>query len=182
MGHGRRGFRSPRASRSPDLEPVRLVSATLTPVAPASGSVCATSLDIEFLWDWRIRTPQQITFVARMYAAATHGTPPPSLALPAGFDRSLAGGGAALVVTFSGAVPSAPGATIIPLTEDGENNAGSFGAAQGSDTRRYRLTLSGHNPLRRAFTRLNSTATTPRAWTSRCRAGRPAFISTSCAG
>jgi hypothetical protein len=48
----------------------------------------------------------------------------------------------------------------IPLTEDGENNAGSFGAAQGSDSRRCRLTLSGHNPLRRAFTRLNSTATT----------------------
>jgi hypothetical protein len=127
----------------PDLEPVRLVSATLTPTAPASGSVCATSLDIEFLWDWRIRTPQQITIVARMYAAATHGTPPPSLIVPAGFDRSLAGGGAALVLTFSGAVPSAPGATIIPLTEDGENNAGSFGAAQGSDARRYRLTLSG---------------------------------------
>jgi hypothetical protein len=127
----------------PDLEPVRLVSATLTPVAPASGSVCATSLDIEFLWDWRIRTPQQINFVARMYAAATHGTPPPSLVLPAGFDRSLAGGGAALVVTFSDALPSAPGAMFIPLTEAGENNAGSFGAAQGSNTRRYRLTLSG---------------------------------------
>ena len=63
--------------------------------------------------------------------------------MPAGFDRSLAGGGAALVVTFSGAVPSAPGTTITPLTEDGENSSGSFGAAQGSDARRYRLTLSG---------------------------------------
>jgi hypothetical protein len=127
----------------PALEPVRLVSATLKPIAPASGSVCATSLNIEFLWDWRIRTPRQITFVGRMYPGATHGTSPPSLVVPAGLDRSLAGGGAALVVTFSSAVPSAPGATIIPLTEDGENNAGSFGAAQGSDARRYRLTLSG---------------------------------------
>ncbi len=132
-----------RSLVQPDLEPVQIVSATLKPIAPASGSVCATSLDIEFLWDWRIRTPQQITFVARMYAAATHGTPPPSTVVPAGFDRSLAGGGAALVITFSGAVPSAPGTTIIPLTEDGEKNAGSFGDAQGGDTRRYRLTLSG---------------------------------------
>ena len=127
----------------PDLEPVRLVSATLKAVTPASGSVCATALDIEFLWDWRIRTPQKITFVARMYAAATRGTPPPSLVVPAGFDRALVGGGAALVVTFSGAVPSAPATTITPLTEDGANSVGSFGAAQGNDARRYRLTLSG---------------------------------------
>jgi hypothetical protein len=35
-----------------------------------------------------------------------HSAPEPR---PAGFDRSLAGGGAALVVTFSGALPSAPG-------------------------------------------------------------------------
>jgi hypothetical protein len=127
----------------PDLAPVRIVSASLTPVAPASGSVCATSLEIEFLWDWRVRTPRQITFVGRMYAAARHGDPPPSLVVPAGLDRSLAGGGAALVVTFAGAVPSAPGVTIVPLTEDGEKRAGSFGPAQGNDARRYRLTLSG---------------------------------------
>ena len=69
----------------------------------------------EFLWDWRIRTPQQITFVARMYAAATYGTPPPSLVRRASIARSRAA-----VRPWSS--PSAarsrrrPGATIISLT------------------------------------------------------------------
>jgi hypothetical protein len=127
----------------PDLEPVPIVGATLTPVAPANGSVCPTTLEIEFVWDWRIRSPDQITFVGRMYAAATHGAPPPSVILPPGLDRSLAGGGSALVVTFSGDTPSAPGATIQPLTASGDNFAPGFGSAQGTDTRRFRLTLSG---------------------------------------
>jgi hypothetical protein len=126
----------------PDLDAVSIVNALLTPVAPASGSICATTLQLDFLWDWRIRTPQQITFVGRLYAAAIHGDPPPSLIIPSGLDRSLAGGGAALVVTFSGDTPSAPGTTILPLTEDGSQQAAGFGAAQGT-SRRYRMTLSG---------------------------------------
>ena len=77
-----------------------------------------------------------------MYPAATHGSPPPSLTIPSGLDRSLAGGGAPLVVTFAGDVPSAPGATITALTAGGDQASG-FGAAQGGDTRRYRLSLPG---------------------------------------
>jgi hypothetical protein len=126
----------------PDLEPVRIVRATLTPTAPASGSVCATSLELEFLWDWRIRSPMQITFTGLMYPAADHGSPPPSLVIPGGLDRSVAGGGAPLTVTFAGDVPSAPGATISPQAENGDVATG-FGAAQGNDTRRYKLSLSG---------------------------------------
>jgi hypothetical protein len=127
----------------PDLTPVQIVSAALTPTVPASGSVCQTELCIEFLWDWRIRTPQQVTLVGRLYAATTHGAPPPSMTVPVGLDRSLAGGDPALVVTFVGDTPTAPGATIIPLTEAGDNIASSFGSAQGSDTRRFRITLPG---------------------------------------
>jgi hypothetical protein len=126
----------------PDLDAVRITHATLVPVAPSSGSVCATTLELDFLWDWRIRTPKQITFVGRMYAATTHGDPPPSVVIPPGLDRSLGGGGAALVVTFAGDTPSAPGTTILPLTEDGNNQAAGFGPAQGS-SRRYRMTLRG---------------------------------------
>ncbi len=124
----------------PDLDAVRMMNVTLRPVAPASGSVCATTLELDFLWDWRIRTPQQITFVGSLYAAADHGAPPPS-AVPAGLDRSLGGGGSALVVTFSGDTPSAPGCTFIPYTEDGSSQPATFGAGQG-DARRYRMTLS----------------------------------------
>ena len=131
-----------QALAQPDLEPVPIVRADLTPAAPASGSVCPATLELEFLWDWRIRSPTQITFAGLMYPAASHGSPPPSLTIPAGLDRSLAGGGAPLVVTFVGDVPSAPGATITALCENGDE-AGGFGAPQGDDTRRYRLGLSG---------------------------------------
>jgi hypothetical protein len=124
----------------PDLDAVRMMNVTLRPVAPAGGSVCATTLELDFLWDWRVRTPQQITFVGSLYAAADHGAPPPS-AIPAGLDRSLGGGGAALVVTFSGDTPSAPGCSFVPFTEDGNSQPATFGPGQG-DARRYRMTLT----------------------------------------
>ena len=133
------------AISQPGLDSVRLANLKLLPIAPPSGSVCAATFEFDFFWDWRIRTPQQISIRARMYAAATHGDPPPSVVVPAGFDRSLAGGGAALTVTFAGDTPSAPGASIVPVTEDGENVAASFGAAQGTN-RRYRVTLGGLSP------------------------------------
>lgn len=126
----------------PDLEQVRIVSATLHPGLPASGSICPTSLDIEFLWDWRIRSPQRIRFVGRLYPAADHGAPPPSLAVPAGLDRSIGGGGAALEITFVGDTPTVAGATLIALNEAGEQQV-AFGSAQGNEARRYRLNLSG---------------------------------------
>jgi hypothetical protein len=126
----------------PDLDPVRVVSAKLTPAVPASGSVCATALEIEFLWDWRVRSPRLIRFAGRLYAASEHGSPPPSLIVPGGLDRSLGGGGAFLEVTFAGDTPSAPGATLIGLNEGGDKQV-SFGAAQGAEARRYRLSLSG---------------------------------------
>lgn len=131
------------ALAQPDLGPVQLVSAHLAPTAPAGGGVCPATLEVEFLWDWRLRTPRQITFVGRLYPAATRGALPPTTAVPAGLDRSLGGGGAALVVSFSGDIPAAPGCTIIPLTADGAEQAAGFGAPQGAETRRYRLTLAG---------------------------------------
>lgn len=126
----------------PDLDAVRMMNVALRPIAPVNGSVCATTLEVDFLWDWRIRTPRQITFVGRLYAAAHHGDPPPSVVVPAGLDRSLAGGGAALVVTFAGDTPSAPGATFLPFSEDGSSQVPAFGPGQGN-SRRYRMTLSG---------------------------------------
>lgn len=126
----------------PDLDLVRIVCAMLSPSVPTSGTVCPAKINIEFLWDWRIRSPRLIRFSGRLYAASDHGSPPPSLVVPAGLDRSLAGGGAPLEVAFTGDTPSAPGATIIALNEGGDQQV-SFGSAQGGETRRYRLTLSG---------------------------------------
>ncbi|MBS1813315.1 MAG: hypothetical protein JSS87_00400 [Acidobacteria bacterium] len=126
----------------PALDVVRIISAELQPVVPASGSVCPASLQIEFAWDWEVRTPANVTFVGTLYPAATRGTPPPSEVVPAGLGRSLGAIGTKLVVTFSGDVPSAPGCTIVPLSSSGDQQLPGFGPAQGAQ-RRYRLTLSG---------------------------------------
>src|SRR5581483_11115263 len=67
--------------------------------------------------------------------------PPPSTTVPAGFARSLGGAGGAITVTFAGDTPSTPDGTITPLTEDGEHQAASFGAAQGTN-RRYRIKIT----------------------------------------
>lgn len=126
----------------PDLETVPIVSLKLSPTAPASGSVCPTTLELEFLWDWRVRSARQISFVGNLYPSVTHGDPPPSMSIPSGFDRTLSGGGPPVVVTFSGDVPSCPGATLLPLAANGDSVSG-YGGPQGSDTRRYRLTFTG---------------------------------------
>lgn len=128
----------------PKLDQVRIASAKLNPVAPAYGSVCPTTLEIEFLWDWSIRSPGTISFAGRLYPAAEHGSPPPSYAVPSGLDRSLAGNYPALILSFEGDTPKDPNenAKVIGLDESGEYDVG-FGPAQGKETRRYRLTLSG---------------------------------------
>lgn len=130
------------AMAQPEPEQVRIVSAKLTPTPPGSGSVCPTTLEIEFLWDWRIRRPDRIRFAGRLYPAAEQGSPPPSLAVPAGLDRAIGGGGAVLEITFVGEVPSAAGATILGLNEGGDQQV-AFGPAQGDEARRYRLKLPG---------------------------------------
>jgi hypothetical protein len=126
----------------PDPEEVRIVNARMTTTVPGSGASCPATLEIEFLWDWRVRTPQTIRFAGRLYAAADHGSPPPSLVVPGGLDRSVGGGGALLAVTFLGDTPSAPGATVVGLNEGGDQQV-AFGPAQGDESRRYRLTLAG---------------------------------------
>ncbi len=126
--------------QQPDLDPVRLGAVKLKPVAPASGSVCATTLEVDLFWDWRIRRPMQIVLVGKVFAAATHGDPAPVIPIPSGFDRALAGGGAAITVTFAGDTPSSLDGTLVPITEDGETQLTTYGSGQGTN-RRYRLTV-----------------------------------------
>ncbi|MDO9712258.1 hypothetical protein [Paracraurococcus lichenis] len=127
----------------PPPEPLRIVKLSLIAEAPGAGSVCPATLEVEFLLDWRIRTPGRVSFVGNLYAAAEGGAAPPSNTPPAGLDRGTASGGPPLDIDFAGDVPSAPGVTIQPLTEGGEEFAAGFGAAQGQVSRRYRMTLTG---------------------------------------
>jgi hypothetical protein len=39
----------------PDLDPVQSGTVRLLPIAPASGSVCPTTLQLDFYSDWRVR-------------------------------------------------------------------------------------------------------------------------------
>lgn len=129
--------------QQPDLDRVRIATAKLTAVAPGVGSVCPATLEVEFFWDWSVRTPEQIQFVGQLYATADHGSPPPSLVVPSGLARSVGGAAPIFSVNFGGGdIPSATGATLIGLDNGGEQNVG-FGPAQGNEGRRYRMTLPG---------------------------------------
>lgn len=124
----------------PPVDRVRIVTAKLDPALPVAPqtSLCKGVLTIEFLWDWRIRRPEKIRFVGRLYAAAHRGDPPPITSPSAVLERSLSHAGTSLDITFVGDTPTAVGATFDLLSEDGENIVAN-GPAQGFETRRYRV-------------------------------------------
>ncbi len=139
----------------PPVDDVRIVSAELkhtsVPVPPITK--CPADLVIEFLWDWRIRTPQSVSFRGRLFTAAFHGQGAPDTTLPGGLQTSLESPPSASfvlrfnVLTANGAPTSLwpgydPARHCIPLDPGGESEV-TFGAAQGPETRRYRLTIPG---------------------------------------
>lgn len=130
----------------PPVDDVRIVSASLRPSLPANpnSAVCPAVLEIEFLWDWRIRRPERIRFVGRLYAAASHGDPPPNLVRPGVLQRDLTGNGSMLVIHFTNDTPDPiPNVTFTALSPDGEQSFANFGeATQGDRARRYRITVS----------------------------------------
>lgn len=129
--------------QQPELDRVRVVTAKLTAVPSGPGAVCPATLEVEFLWDWSVRTPERIQFAGRLYAAPEHGSPPASVSVPAGFPRSVGGPEPIFSAHFGGGdTPSAPGATFVGLDSGGERDVG-FGPAQGNEGRRYRMALSG---------------------------------------
>lgn len=128
--------------KQPELDLVRISTAKLTPVPAGASTVCPATLEMEFLWDWSVRSPSQIEFAGLLYTTTDHGGPPPSLAIPSALPRSIGGLDPRLTITFAGDTPTAPGATIIGLDPSGENQVG-FGASQGSEGRRYRVTMPG---------------------------------------
>ena len=139
----------------PDPDAVRIVSAEFayTSVPTPPQSKCPAKLVLEFLWDWRIRSPLQISFRGRLYPAAYHGAPPPDTSIPGGLHTKLGG---ALTTTFtlnfdittpSGAPTCAwpgysAGVDCIALNAAGDQQV-AFGSAQGTEARRYRVTIPG---------------------------------------
>ena len=84
-----------------------------TAYPPAGGGVLAPAVPLDFIVTaLGTRAQRQVGAGGLRRGPDVRGRDPRHSApepRPAGFDRSLAGGGAALVVTFSGALPSAPG-------------------------------------------------------------------------
>jgi len=139
----------------PNPDDVRIVSAefkfTNVPTPPVAK--CNANLELEFLWDWRVRSPLRISFRGRLHSAAYHGQPPPNKTLPSALQTRLGG---PLTNTFTlrfdvlapNGAPTSPWPGYNPLTHCiALNPAGdqqvAFGAAQGFETRRYRVTIPG---------------------------------------
>jgi len=141
--------------KQPGVDEPRIVSAefkyTSVPIPPATK--CNAKLVLEFLWDWRIRTPLTISFRGRLHAAAYHGAPPPDFSLSGGLQTKLA---VAPVNTFTlkfdvlgpNGEPTSdwpgfdPVAHCLALNSAGDAKV-AFGVAQGAETRRYRVTIVG---------------------------------------
>ena len=139
----------------PAPDDVRIVSAefryTSVPVPPLTR--CAADLVLEFLWDWRIRSPLVLNFRGRLYPAAYHGAPPPDTTVPGGLQTSLGGPLATTFtlrfdVTTAGGAPTSswagynPNVHCIALNPAGDQQV-TFGNAQGTGARRYRVTIPG---------------------------------------
>jgi hypothetical protein len=140
---GWRGADHPVAQPAP--QPPRVVSATLSLPAPASGTVCTGTLTVDLTWDWTDRRPATIRLLGRLYPAAHRGDGPPSLAVPSGLQRTVAGAQPAVVVQFTGDAALVDGVATPDLHY--LNPAGdaevSPGPAQSNAIRRYRLTVPG---------------------------------------
>ena len=139
----------------PAPDDVRIVSAdfryTSVPVPPIAK--CAANLVLEFLWDWRIRSPLVINFRGRLYAAAYHGAPPPDKTVPGGLQTTLGGPLATTFtlrfdITTAGGAPTSswpgynPDVHCVALDPAGDQQV-AFGNAQGTGARRYRVTIPG---------------------------------------
>lgn len=139
----------------PGVDQPRIIGAEFhfTSIPAPPNAKCAANLVLEFLWDWRVRTPLAINFRGRLYSAPYHGAPPPSTALPAGLQVKLSVP-PANTFTLRFDLLAANGAPISgwpgynPLIHAvALNGAGDqqvpFGNAQGGETRRYRVTIPG---------------------------------------
>jgi hypothetical protein len=139
----------------PPADKVRIVSAefqyTSIPIPP--NAKCLANLVIEFLWDWRLRSPLTISFRGKLHAAGYHGEPPLNTTLPTGLQTALGGPFAqSFTLNFNVLAPNgAPTSTWTgydpmlhckALNPEGDQQV-SFGNAQGNEVRRYRVTIPG---------------------------------------
>ncbi|NEU82586.1 hypothetical protein G1O98_26960 [Nostoc sp. UIC10630] len=139
----------------PPADKVRIVSAELkyTNIPTPPNAKCAANLVVEFLWDWRLRSPLTISFRGRLHAASYPGEPPLNITLPAALETALSGlFTKTFTLNFNVLAPDDPPTSTwigydptihcIALNSSGEQ-AVTFGSAQGQEVRRYRVTIPG---------------------------------------
>lgn len=139
----------------PPADKVRIVSAEFkyTTIPTPPNAKCLANLVIEFLWDWRLRSPFRISFRGRLHAASYPGEPPPNTTLPNALATALSG---LFTKTFtlnfnvlaSNGAPTSDWTGYNPLIHckalnpSGEQEV-TFGNTQGQEVRRYRVTIPG---------------------------------------
>jgi len=131
----------PFNSHQPAPDVVQIVEADLVPSDTGSGTVCPAKLVIEFVVDWRVRRPEQVSFRGRLFAAATRDQAPPAT-MPASMQKTLAGAAQATIVTFNNDIPLFQQGEIISLDVQGSKKV-TPGAAKQGQSRRYRVTIEG---------------------------------------
>ena len=125
-----------------------MLSARLDVVPPASGTSCPATLVLDLAWDWKVRSPQYIDIVGRLYEQQKRGDEPASESMPNRLPNALsAPGGSPLRLRFDGdafgqveAHPTLNG-TVQYLSEDGKSFLVTPPETRGP--RRYRLTITG---------------------------------------
>ncbi|MBN1240992.1 MAG: hypothetical protein JXB36_21010 [Gammaproteobacteria bacterium] len=129
------------ASTQPEPDLVQIADAELRPADTGSGTVCPAELTLEIVVDWRVRSVRQIDLRGRLFAAATRHQSPPA-GFPSGLQKTLGGPAVAATMTFTGDVPALAGGSVMCLDPQGGAEV-TPGAAQQSQSRRYRLTIPG---------------------------------------
>ncbi len=135
---------TPPDAQIPVIAAVRLEAEAGDPGA----ATCPGTLVVELLLDWAVRSPRDVTFVGRIFAAASRNAKAPDPSRPTGLDRGTGIGGPALILSFAGDVPSASGAVIVPLDPDSsaplvDPGSGLVTAWPTTPVRRYRISLPG---------------------------------------
>ncbi|MBD2103993.1 hypothetical protein [Leptolyngbya sp. FACHB-261] len=127
----------------PAAQSVAILSSRFEVTAPASGSACQAQLVVELTWDWKVRSPQQLELVGRLYPQAKRGVAPADISLPNRLPKSLVDlASPSFKITFSGGNVGTPdpGGTIEYLSDDGKNIVPNPPTLAGP--RRYRITIS----------------------------------------
>ena len=134
----------------PPLDPPRVLHMQLQAIPRQAGRVCDGVLTLDLAVDWKVRRPQSIEIVCRLFDAPLLGdTPLPDSSVPSGVQWQAGGAIASPVsIAFAGDADTLPAAgpvsmTYYDLQGDKLVTPGPVDNDPQQDTRRYRIRIEG---------------------------------------